>query len=547
MGNAHHHQRPKDILHNEYANKDTAFSEQERENFHLRGLLPPKVETMDEQRARAYQQFTLLASNIEKYNFVNSLRHTNQSLFFNLLLSHLEEMLPIVYTPTVGEACMTFGHIWRNTEGMYFSPDDMGSIRHILDNWTREVDIIVVTDGSRILGLGDLGANGMGIPIGKLSLYVVAAGFDPAKTLPILLDTGTNNQAFLDDPLYLGRRQKRLDHEHYYKFLDEFVMAVKDKWPKALLQFEDFSNDHCFVLLDKYRDKLLCFNDDIQGTGSVIAAGFINALKLVGLPPADHRFVFYGAGSAGTGVASAIVNILVEEFHLTPEAARKKFWFFDTKGLVTTTRGDTLQSHKIPWARTDAKKELATLLEVIQEVKPTALIGLAGQARVFTEEIVKELAAHCSKPIIFALSNPTSKAEVTAQDAFSWTEGRCIYASGSPFPPVELNGKTYTPGQGNNMYIFPGLGFGAVLARSKKVSDGMITAATKTLAEWVTQEELDNGLIYPKLNKIRDISAKIAVAVMKRAFEEKLARAHKPDDFEQFVRDHMWAPDYATH
>eukprot|EP01114_Cavostelium_apophysatum_P013495 TRINITY_DN3281_c0_g1_i2.p1 TRINITY_DN3281_c0_g1~~TRINITY_DN3281_c0_g1_i2.p1 ORF type:complete len:559 (-),score=151.85 TRINITY_DN3281_c0_g1_i2:33-1709(-) len=543
-----HHLTKRAILSNRVFNKGTAFTAEERVTLGIRGLLPPTIETIEIQSERVIQQFRSLTRPLEKYIFIQSLKERNETLFYYVLTHHLEEMLPIVYTPTVGDACLNFAHIWRVSEGMYFSDQDKGSIRSMMDNWDQEVDIIVVTDGSRILGLGDLGANGMGIPIGKLSLYVAAAGFHPSRTLPVLLDTGTNNQTNLTDPLYLGLKHKRLGDDQYYPFVDEFLAAAKDKWPNALLQFEDFSNEHCFELLERYRDKQLCFNDDIQGTGAVVASGFINACKVSGVSIDKQRVVFFGAGSAGIGVADTIVAVMVQKLNITKEQARKSFYFVDSKGLVTKNRGDTLASFKVPYARDDFDTQYTNLLDVIKAVKPTGLIGLSGMPQSFTEEIIKELASHSKVPVIFSLSNPTSKAECSAEQAFTWTEGRCIFASGSPFAPTTLNGKTYYAGQGNNMYIFPGLGFGSFLARSKKVSDRMIIAATTTLSDFVTEEELARGQIYPRLNKIREISAIIAAKVIEVAFEEGHAQlTPKPNDLLSFVRQNMFDPVYSRY
>eukprot|EP01004_Peranema_trichophorum_P003079 NODE_2090_length_1692_cov_46.021670_g1786_i0.p1 GENE.NODE_2090_length_1692_cov_46.021670_g1786_i0~~NODE_2090_length_1692_cov_46.021670_g1786_i0.p1 ORF type:complete len:431 (-),score=63.39 NODE_2090_length_1692_cov_46.021670_g1786_i0:222-1514(-) len=427
---------------------------------------------------------------------------------------------------------------------MYITTKHKGRIRSILDNWTPEVDIIVVTDGSRILGLGDLGANGMGIPVGKLSLYIVAAGFHPARALPMVLDTGTNNKKYSEeDPFYLGERRSKLPDPEYYAFTDEFTQAVKDKWPNCLLQFEDFSNDHCFTLLERYRHNMRCFNDDIQGTGAVIAAGFINAVRLSGIPLEKHVIVFFGAGSAGVGVADQILA-LMRARGVPEEQVRKQLYLVDTKGLVTANRGDKLADHKIPYARHDVEVQLGTLLDIVKTYKPTALIGLAGQPAVFTEEIIKEMFKYCEKPIIFPLSNPTSKAECSAEQAYTWTNGKCIFASGSPFAPVELNGKKHIPGQGNNMYVFPGLGMGAFLSRASQVSDEMILAAAEALVDCVTPEMLEAGTIYPPLTQIRSISLRIAVRVIQKAKEQNLVTVPLPDDLEAFVLQNMWVPEY---
>lgn len=425
---------------------------------------------------------------------------------------------------------------------MYFSPEDKGSIRNILDNWPQdEVNIIVVTDGSRILGLGDLGVNGMGIPIGKLSLYVAGAGFAPSGTLPVTFDFGTNNESFLEDPEYLGRREHRLVGDAYYELIDEFMAAVTDKWPKVLVQFEDFSNEHAFSLLERYREKYLCFNDDIQGTGAVILSGFINSLRLAKINPSDVKLVFFGAGSAGIGVADMIVNFISKKTDRTPEDVRKQFWFVDSRGLVTANRGDKLESHKVPYARHDnGETQLKTLQDVVEFVKPQALIGLSGIGQAFTKDIITKMPEYSEKPIIFALSNPTKKAECSATQAYEWTDGKAIFASGSPFDPVEINGKILVPGQGNNMFIFPGLGFGAFKCNASKVSDEMIVAAAEVLSDYVNDSEIAKGNIYPPIENIREISCKIANRVMEVAREQGLASKDGIMD----VSEDMYIPQY---
>jgi malic enzyme len=533
------------ILHNPHYNKGTAFTMKEREICKLQGLIPPCIENINIQRERAMLQLRSFHTPLEKYIYINNLRERNETLFYNILINNLEELLPIVYTPTVGETCIKFSQNWRVSQGMYITFNDMEKLPNILDNWpSPKINIIVVTDGSRILGLGDLGANGMGIPVGKLSLYIAAGGFHPYTTLPIVIDVGTDNEELLKDPLYIGSRHKRLNDEKYYQLMDKFLMSVKEKWPDAFVQFEDFSNNHCFDLLSKYREKLLCFNDDIQGTGAVIAAGFINAVKCIQVNLHEIRLVFFGAGSAGIGVADSIVRVMQEK-GMSIEEGRKRFWFVDSKGLVTTNRGDILEKHKIPYARNDVIHQLTNLVDIIKFVKPHGIIGLSGISKAFTKEVIEELSKCSEHPIIFSLSNPTSKSECTAKEAYEWSNGKCIFASGSPFEPVIYNNKVYIPGQGNNMYIFPGLGFGAVLAKASKVSDGMIVAATKALADCVSDEEIKSGKIYPDISKIRDISAFISAAVMKKTFEENLSkRKNEPENLLEFVKSKMYQPQY---
>lgn len=430
---------------------------------------------------------------------------------------------------------------------MYINREDKGNIRQVLDNWKKSPDgvsIIVVTDGSRILGLGDLGAGGMGIPIGKLSLYVAGAGFHPERILPITLDLGTNREVYQNQDVYIGDKRHRLTDEMYYPMIEEFVTAVQDKWPSALIQFEDFSNDHCFEILKTYRKKARCFNDDIQGTGAVIASGFINAVDMSGIPFESHRILFYGAGSAGIGVADVIVTLL-KDFGISEDEAKKLFYFVDSKGLVTNNRGDKLASHKVPYARDDFEEQIQDLEDIVKAVKPTVLFGLSGRGGTFTEAILKDMLNYAERPIIFPLSNPTTNSECTAEEAYTATNGKCIFASGSPFDPVELNGETYIPGQGNNMYIFPGLGFGSFIAQAKEVSDEMIKAASYALAEFVTEEDKASGLIYPPLEKIRQISAHIATSVILKAQEQDLASATLPTEYNALysvVTDKMYTP-----
>eukprot|EP01126_Amoeba_proteus_P020978 TRINITY_DN2129_c0_g1_i2.p1 TRINITY_DN2129_c0_g1~~TRINITY_DN2129_c0_g1_i2.p1 ORF type:complete len:443 (+),score=103.44 TRINITY_DN2129_c0_g1_i2:467-1795(+) len=439
-------------------------------------------------------------------------------------------------------------------KGMYLTKNEKGKIRNVLDNWKRGgetgVSIIVVTDGSRILGLGDLGAGGLGIPIGKLQLYVAGAGFNPEHTLPIVLDTGTRTQRYLrnEKEFYLGLAHPRLPDPEYYELVDEFLMAVKDKWPRALVQFEDFSNDHCFNLLARYVDKLRCFNDDIQGTGAVISAGFINAVKLSGVDYNNQRIVFLGAGSAAIGVADQIIEVMIKASggdERMRDEAKKRFYFVDSAGLVTTRRGGRqLEPHKVSYAREDFTK-IEALLDVIKTVKPTALIGLSGQGGSFTKEILEEMGKFNSRPIIFALSNPTANSECSAAEAYLATDGKAIFASGSPYAPVTLpSGLVLHPGQGNNMYIFPGLGFGAWLCQTKKISNNMIAAAALALAELVSEDNLDQGRIYPPLSKIREISTHVAAEVIEQAKAEGLTDMEMPEDLHAFVRESMWSPSY---
>lgn len=530
-----------DWLNNPVFNKGTAFTEAERDTLGLRGLLPPHVQTMDEQVGRVMANFRNKTTDLERYIQLAALQDRNETLFYRVVMDHLEEMMPIIYTPTVGKACQEFGHIFRRSRGMYVSLKDRGHIEQVLRNWpTHDVKVIVATDGERILGLGDLGASGMGIPIGKLSLYTACAGINPTQCLPITIDVGTNNETFLKDPLYIGLRQKRISGAEYDAFVDEFITAVKKVFPAVLFQFEDFGNSNAFRLLERYRDQLCTFNDDIQGTGSVALAGVLSALRLAGGKMSDHRVLMLGAGEAGMGIADNIVAVLMEE-GLTLAEARKRIWFVDSKGLIVKGR-EGLVAHKLHYAHDHAP--CADLLSAVKDIKPTMLVGVSGQPRTFTEEIVRLVGSFNQRPVIFALSNPTSKAECTAEEAYKWTDGRAIFASGSPFAPVTLNGKTHVPGQGNNAYIFPGVGLGVVATGAKRVTDAMFISAAKSLAALVREDELAEGRIYPSLKRIHEVSLAIAVGVAEEVYRSKLTDQPRPADLVGFIRSHMFKPEY---
>jgi len=536
-------QRGLAILNDPFLNKGTSFTAEERISLGLSGLLPPHTADIEEQVMRVMENYAHLTDPLDKYTFLISLADRNITLFYRVLMENLQEMTPIMYTPTVGYACQKFGHIYRKNRGMYLNLRHKGRIADVLANWPNEhVDIIVISDGSRILGLGDLGANGMGIPIGKLVLYVVGAGLHPNRTLPILLDLGTDNEDLLNDPLYLGCTHRRTHGEEFFEFVDEFVQAATARWPNVLIQWEDFTNDKSFPLLERYRDNLLCFNDDIQGTGAVVLAGLFAAMRIRKERLSDQRIVFCGAGSASVGVADMICAGIADEHRITKEAARRLVWMVDSKGLVSTRRSGTLEAHKLPYARDDDPVD--TLPAIVKRVKPTILIGATGHGREFTAEVVRAMQEHCERPIIFALSNPTTKAECTAAQAYSWTDGKAIYASGSPFPPARIDGRIYVPGQGNNMFIFPGIGLGAVVCGARKITDEMFFTAAKTLAHIVTEDELAAGTIYPDLGKIRQISLAIASALCMLAWEQGLARYAEPADIREYVRSCMYHPDY---
>ncbi|AFL74448.1 NAD-dependent malic enzyme [Thiocystis violascens] len=535
-----------EVIHDPLLNKGSGFPDSERAALGLRGLVPPRTVGIEDQVGQAMENVRRQQSDLDRYLYLENLHDCNETLYYRVLLSHLNELTPIIYTPVVGQACSQFGHIYQRARGMYFSSADARHFEEMVGNWPEDaIEAVVVTDGSRILGLGDLGANGMGIPIGKLSLYVLGAGLHPRNTLPVLLDMGTNNQALREDPFYLGQRIPRLTGDAYDKVVEAFMRAVHARWPDALIQFEDFSNDQAFRLLERYRHRMLCFNDDIQGTGAVTLAGILSALRVTGQTLTEQRVVFLGAGAAARGIADTIVAGMRAESGIGLEAARRQIWTLDSQGLVTLDRLDNLSEHKRPFAQDSAP--LADLIEVIRTVRPTVLIGVSGQPGSFTEEAVREMHRHCARPILFPLSNPTSKAECTAEQAYTWTDGAALFASGSPFPPITRAGHLLVPGQCNNMYIFPGVGQGVVACQASQVTDTMFYVAARTLAGLVGEDSLAVGRLYPDLTQIREISAKIAVAVCELAFAEGLAGIARPDDLDAFIRARMFQPSYVPY
>lgn len=533
-----------DILHNPILNKGTAFSLKERQVLGLKGLLPPHVLTQDEQKVKVLSAFRGKQSDLEKYIYLLALQDRNEYLFYRLIIDEIEEMMPIIYTPTVGKACQEFAHIYRRPRGIYISSNDQGSIKQILSNWIyKDLDVIVVTDGERILGLGDLGADGMGIPIGKLSLYTACGGIDPARTLPITIDVGTNNKELLAEPLYIGLRQNRLRGEKYDALIDEFMEAVTELFPDVLIQFEDFANQNANRLLEKYRNDYCMFNDDIQGTGSVTLAGLLSAMRLLKTQLKNQKILFYGAGSAAFGIAEMIVKKMMQS-GLSIEKARKQIYFFDSKGLVVKSRNN-LNELKLLYAH--SFEENSDFLSAVKVAQPSILIGVSGQGGAFTEPLIREMGRVNSHPIIFALSNPTSKSECTAEQAYNWTGGRAIFASGSPFDPVQIENKKFYPGQGNNAYIFPGVGLGVVVSKSSLITDEMFIVAADTLANMVTEKDLKKGRMYPSLTKICDISYKIAIKVANIAFDKNIAHIPTPKNLEETVRDTMFSPEYPVY
>ncbi|KAJ1990217.1 hypothetical protein H4R33_001796 [Dimargaris cristalligena] len=555
-------------VHSNFDNQGTVIPNEVRNKLHLRGLVPAGIDSFENQEERALEQLRLKKTDIEKYMFLSWLKNTNMQLFYRVLLDNLEEVTPLIYTPTVGSACLEYSHIQPflappgQPDGLFISIKDLDNLDEIFANYNAALpdpeltpQITVITDGSRILGLGDLGVNGMGIPVGKLQLYVAAAGLDPRRTLPICLDFGTNTDRFLKDKLYLGLRQGRPDDDHFFPAVDKVMKALVRHFPHIFIQFEDFSSEHAFDLLAKYRDEYFCFNDDIQGTGAVILSGFINAVKHAPIKATEHRILFHGAGSAGVGVAKQLMEYFVIEHGLTEAEAKKKFWLSDSKGLITTDRGDKLANHKVFFARQDNEgQQCKTLLDAINYVKPTALIGLCAQSGVFDQAALRRMAELNERPIVFPLSNPLANAECTFEQAMVNTANRAIFASGTAFPAYTIPGTSEVriPGQGNNMYIFPGLGLGATLAKPSHITDTMIYAAARALSESLNKSERENNLLYPRLTRIREVSVDVALAVCNQAVQDKVANdatvldLYGSDALREHIAKNMWEPTRST-
>ncbi|HEX7271459.1 MAG TPA: NAD-dependent malic enzyme [Casimicrobiaceae bacterium] len=532
------------ILQDPALNKGTAFTEAERDTLHLRGLLPPHVSSQEQQLARVLENFRRQPTDLEKYVNLRSLHDRNETLFFRLLIENPDEMTPIVYTPTVGLACQRYTHIYQRPHGVFVSAADRGRVEQVLANWPRrDVAIIVVSDGERILGLGDLGANGMGIPVGKLALYTACAGVPPSACLPVLLDVGTNNSELLDDALYIGLHQPRLRGEGYDALVEEFVVAANKLFPGVVIQFEDFATHNAFRLLQKYRDRVPTFNDDIQGTAAVVVAGILSALRVTGGALTEQTLLFQGAGEAATGIADLAVEAMVAS-GIDRAKARQRCWLVDSQGLVVKGRAG-LAAHKLPYAHEHTPA--TGLLDAVKALRPTAIIGVAAVGGAFTEEVVRTMAAINKRPMVFALSNPTSKSECTAAQAYRWSDGRALFACGSPFDPVTLGGRTHVPRQGNNSYIFPGVGLGVITSRASRVTDEMFMAAARTLAEQVTAQDLEQGSLYPPLKDIREVSAHIAAAVAGVAYRRGLAQEPQPADLLAHARSRMYQPRYADY
>ena len=490
--------------------------------------------------ARFLASLRKLSDPLDKFVALNSLHDRNEALFFRVLCDHIDEMQPIVYTPTVGLACQRFGNIFQRPRGMFIGVNDRGNIAKVLRNWPHPAGIIVVTDGERILGLGDLGAHGMGIPVGKLSLYTACAGIHPQLCLPITLDVGTNNDALRDDINYVGLRQRRITGAAYDEFIEEFMAATQEVFPGVLVQFEDFANHNAFRLLEKYRDRLCSFNDDIQGTAAVALAGLFSALRITGAPLSEQTILFLGAGEAATGIADLMVSAMIAQ-GLTREQALRRCWLVDSQGLVVKSRAK-LAEHKLTYAH--EHPPIGDFLSAIKTLKPTAIIGVSAVGGTFTREVLEAMAKLNAQPIVFALSNPTSQAECTAEEAYRHTGGRALFACGSPFDPVDFNGKTYVPRQGNNSYIFPGIGLGAIASGAKSITDEMFMASAHTLAQLVTESDLEQGSLYPALPRIREVSAAIGNAIADIAYRRGLSGKARPTDVMQDVQSHMFDPHY---
>lgn len=532
-----------DVLHDSQINKSTAFTDAEREALSLTGLLPSGVDSEENQVRRVMHQLGTKPTDLERYIYLIGLLDTDETLFYKVLMSDPARFLPIVYDPTVGEACLKFAHIFRRPRGMYLSVKHKGQVKEILRNWPeKDVRVICATSGGRILGLGDLGANGMGIPIGKLQLYTACAAVPPRSLLPVHIDGGTTNQSLIADPLYLGLRQPRVSTAELDEFVDEFVEAVQELYPRCCIHFEDWAGVDAMRLLARYRDKVCCYNDDIQGTAGVALAGLLSALRVTGGTLADQRILFLGAGSAGIGIADLIASAMALE-ELSEEQARARISLFDVNGLLEPSRTD-LYDFQRPYSHPHPPSR--DFLATIESLRPTAIIGVSTRGKAFSQPVVEAMARLNQRPIIFAYSNPTDHAECTAEEAYRWSEGRALYAAGVPFPPVRFGDKTLIPGQGNNLYIFPAVGLAIYATQAKRVTDEMFIAAARAVAEQVTQAELDAGLLYPPQTDILKIEVTTAVKVCEIIFARGLAGdgVEKPGDVRAFVEAQLYTPEY---
>ncbi|MGG0299961.1 oxaloacetate-decarboxylating malate dehydrogenase [Bacillus albus] len=540
-----------EVLSTPLLNKGVAFTQEEREELGLKGLLPPAVLTLEEQARRAYEQFCSQPDDLLKNVYLTALHDRNEVLFYRILTDHLREMLPIVYTPTVGVAIQRYSHEYRKPRGVYLSINDPSGIEEAFANigaTAENVDLVVVTDGEGILGIGDWGVGGINIAIGKLAVYTAAVGIDPSRVLPVILDVGTNREELLNNPFYIGNRHPRITGEAYDEFIDTFVQAVNKQFPKALLHWEDFSSRNARKILDKYRHDICTFNDDIQGTGAVSLAAVLSAVKASGVPLSEHRVVVFGAGTAGIGIADQVRDAMVR-VGVSEEESYKRFWCIDRNGLVTDNMEDLLD-FQMPYARKEAEvsewkqNDVIGLAEVVKHVKPTILIGTSTVAGAFKEEIIKEMASHVERPIILPMSNPTPLAEAKPVDLIEWTEGRALVATGSPFEPVTYNGVTYVIGQSNNALIFPGLGLGTIVVRASVMTDGMFAAAAEAVASMVDTSQ-PGAPILPEVEELRNISEMVAIEVAKVAVAEGVARENLSDnDIKIAVKEAIWEPEY---
>lgn len=544
-----------DVLKDSLINKSTGFSESEKQALGIVGLVPDVEETIEIQLKRVLEQLEKKATNLEQFIYLMGLLDSNQILFYRTLMSDPARFLEIVYDPTIGEACLKFDHIMRRPLGMYLSVKRKGNIKQILQNWPeKDVRFICVTNGGRILGLGDLGANGMGIPVGKLQLYTATAGVPPEGLLPIYIDEGTNNEEYLNDPLYVGLKKKRGTTEELYSFVDEFVDAVQEVFPNCCIHFEDWTGADAISLLARYRDRVCCYNDDIQGTAGVTLAGLINALKKTGGLLKDQKIFFAGAGSAAIGLADLIVSALAKE-GISPEISRSQIRMFDTKGIVTKNR-QNLENYKLPYAHdlqqsrsfdhTDLESEIPELISAINDFKPNVLIGVSTVGKLFNQSVIECMCSHNDKPIIFALSNPTEKHECLPEKAYEWSSKRAIYAGGVQFPPVHIDNQTFLPSQANNLYIFPAVGMAVYATKAKRVTDEMFIEAAHGVAEQVSQKQLELGMLFPPQSNILEVEIKTAAKVAKLIFEKDLAGVSRPQDYEEFIRNHVFNAVYSN-
>ena len=531
------------ILHEPHVNRGSAFAAEDRRRLKIEGLLPPGVDTLEMQVARVHRQIEMLDGDLQKYLFLSDLQARNETLYYAVIMADPATFMPLVYTPTVGEACQKYDQVFRATRGLYVPITARGRVKELLANWPRsDVRFIVVTDGERILGLGDLGVGGMGIPVGKLALYTAVAGVPPDLTLPITLDVGTNNETLLEDPLYLGLRQHRVRGADYDAFVDEFVQAVQAMYPKCCLQWEDFANINAVPLLERYRNTICTYNDDIQGTAAVALAGILGALRLSEQRLVDQRFLFLGAGSAGTGIAQLIAEAMVME-GLSLAEAQSHCWLYDVNGLLVASRPDIADFQR-PFVHDHAPVQ--SFVEAIEAVRPTGIIGVSTVPKLFNRPVIEAMAKVNERPIIFPYSNPTSRSECTAEEAYRWSEGRAIFASGSPFPPVEFAGRRFVPGQGNNVYIFPAMGMAVLATEATRVTEQMFIVAAKAVAEQVTEADLALGLIYPPQSHIFDASLRVAARIAAHVFDNGLARVPRPDDIEGAIRAMAYRPAYPS-